>query len=120
MNEPENTCDQVPYESFPYPQTHPDHLSVVAAFYGLRPRSPDDCRVLELGCAGGGNLIPMAVAFPKSQSLFEKCVRKPNKLKDDPGVDTSDRETLLDILYRTGELVGLSSKSKYVDEWSQF
>jgi cyclopropane fatty-acyl-phospholipid synthase-like methyltransferase len=61
--------DEVPYESHPYPQTHPDRLATVAKLLGLNPAMPDKCRVLELGCAGGGNLIPMAYGLPESQFL---------------------------------------------------
>jgi SAM-dependent methyltransferase len=32
----------------------------------MRPAPVDRCRVLELGCADGGNLLPMAVALPDS------------------------------------------------------
>ena len=32
------------------------------------PAAPQHCRVLELGCAGGGNLIPMALAYPTAAS----------------------------------------------------
>lgn len=61
-----------PYDTVPYPdlcfaQTHPDRLATIAALLGLNPAMPDNCRVLELGCAGGGNLIPMAFAMPDSQ-----------------------------------------------------
>jgi SAM-dependent methyltransferase len=59
--------DDVPYDSNPIWVTHPDHLAVVATLAGMRPAPVDHCRVLELGCASGGNLIPMAVALPGSQ-----------------------------------------------------
>jgi cyclopropane fatty-acyl-phospholipid synthase-like methyltransferase len=65
----ESSYDKVPYDSFPYPQSHPDRLATVAALFGLRPAHVDTCRVLELGCAAGGNLIPMALTLPGSRSL---------------------------------------------------
>jgi SAM-dependent methyltransferase len=58
--------DEVPYDSRPLPQTHPGHLAAVATLFGLRPANPRHCRVLELGCASGGNLIPMALTLPGS------------------------------------------------------
>ena len=61
-----NSYDDVPYDSYPYPQTHPDRLATVATLFGLTPPDVARCRVLELGCAAGGNLIPMAEAFPDS------------------------------------------------------
>jgi SAM-dependent methyltransferase len=59
--------DDVPYESHPLWVTHPDHLAVVATLAGMRPAPVERCRVLELGCASGGNLIPMAVALSESR-----------------------------------------------------
>ncbi len=58
--------DLVPYESHPFPQTHPDRLATIATLLGLRPTAINRCRVLELGCAAGGNLIPMALGLPES------------------------------------------------------
>jgi SAM-dependent methyltransferase len=59
--------DDVPYESYPLWVTHPDHLAVVATLAGMHPAPVECCRVLELGCASGGNVIPMAVALPESR-----------------------------------------------------
>jgi SAM-dependent methyltransferase len=62
----ETTYDQVPYESHPFAQTHPDRLATVATLLGMAPTPVEHCRVLELGCASGGNLIPMAAGLPES------------------------------------------------------
>ena len=59
--------DEVPYESFPFRQTHPDKLTALAALLGLEAPPVAGSRVLELGCASGGNLLPLAVAYPKTQ-----------------------------------------------------
>jgi len=56
----------VPYPGHPFPQTHPDRLATVATLFGLEPAPPDACRLLELGCGDGGNLVPMAYALPGS------------------------------------------------------
>ncbi len=61
-----NSYDEVPYESHPYTQTHPSRLASVARLFGLNPTPIEKCRVLELGCASGGNIIPMAEALPES------------------------------------------------------
>lgn len=58
---------ELPYASFSYYGTHPDRLSTFAKLFGLTPAPSDACRVLELGCASGGNLLPMAAEFPASQ-----------------------------------------------------
>jgi len=62
-----NSYDAVPYNSYPFPRTHPGHLAAVATLFGMKPAPIDRCRVLELGCAGGGNLIPMALTLPASR-----------------------------------------------------
>lgn len=58
--------DTVPYRSLAFPQTHPDRLATIALMFGLSPADVTRCRVLELGCASGGNLIPMAFNLPGS------------------------------------------------------
>jgi SAM-dependent methyltransferase len=59
--------DAVPYGDRVYPRTHPDLLATVATLFGMAPAAPEECRVLELGCAGGANLIAMAQALPGSR-----------------------------------------------------
>jgi methyltransferase-like protein/cyclopropane fatty-acyl-phospholipid synthase-like methyltransferase len=56
--------DLIPYPNYSFPQTHPDRLAVLAALLGLEPPPIEQCRVLELGCAAGSNLIPMADELP--------------------------------------------------------
>src|SRR6266849_10034387 len=58
--------DEVPYPGLPQPQTHPDRLGIIATLFGMSPAPADRCRVLELGCGDGGNLIPMALTLPGS------------------------------------------------------
>lgn len=59
--------DRTPYRSFPYPLTRPAHLAAVAQLFGLAGPSVATARVFEIGCGGGGNLIPMAAAFPDAR-----------------------------------------------------
>lgn len=61
--------DDVPYPSLPSRRTHPCHLAAIARLRGLDPPPVGRCRVLELGCAAGGNLLPMGVDLPGSQFL---------------------------------------------------
>ncbi len=58
--------DLVPYASYSFPLTHPDKLATIATLLGLDPPDIEQCRVLELGCASGGNIIPMAYTLPGS------------------------------------------------------
>jgi methyltransferase-like protein/SAM-dependent methyltransferase len=64
---PANPYDAVPYSVGAFPQTRPDRLAVLATLFGMTPTPPSRCRVLELGCAAGGNLIPMAMCDPDSR-----------------------------------------------------
>ena len=61
--------DAVPYESHPFPQTAVEHLEAVAFVFGLQTPAPARARVLELGCAAGGNLIPFAARHPQASAL---------------------------------------------------
>lgn len=61
--------DEVPYTSFAHAPSHPDQISTVAFLHGLRPPSPGRCRMLELGCGTGENLIGVAYGLPES-SVF--------------------------------------------------
>ena len=63
----ENSYDQVPYPALSYTPTHPDRLALMARLMGMDPAPVEECRVLELGCAVGGNLIPMAHGLPGSR-----------------------------------------------------
>src|SRR5882757_2715208 len=56
----------MPYPTGSYPQTHPDRLAVIATLFGMSPAPPERCRVLEIGCGDGGNLVPMAFEMPES------------------------------------------------------
>jgi SAM-dependent methyltransferase len=61
--------DAVPYRTFPRRQTHPDRLAAVASLFGMTPAPVANCRVLEIGCGNGGNLIPLAYHLPRSRFL---------------------------------------------------
>ncbi len=59
------------YSAMPYPgqvtsETHPDNLAVVAHLLGVKAANPRTARVLEIGCADGGNLVPMAARLPEA------------------------------------------------------
>lgn len=52
------------YEALPFVETHPDHLFAIGVLFGIRDQAPERFRVLEIGTATGGNLLPMAARFP--------------------------------------------------------
>ena len=62
---PANSYDLAPYPRLSHFFSHHAKAATLARLLGLTPPPAERCRVLELGCASGGNLIPMAVAFPE-------------------------------------------------------
>ena len=61
--------DELPYDSLPLPETQPDFLAAVARLHGFDAPDPGRARILELGCASGGNLIPLAWRWPESRCV---------------------------------------------------
>lgn len=64
-----SSYDELPYTDQPYSYTHPDALATVATLRGMSPPPVARCRMLELGCGAGGNLIGMAQSLPESRFL---------------------------------------------------
>jgi methyltransferase-like protein/SAM-dependent methyltransferase len=64
-----NYYDVVPYESHPFPQSTAEHLEALAFLFGLDAPALKQARVLELGCAAGGNLIPIAARHPNASMV---------------------------------------------------
>lgn len=75
MTDTLDSYDDLPYESLPLPDTHPDYLRALARLYGVEAAPMASCRVLELGCAGGGNLLPLAWHFPGSRCVGVELAR---------------------------------------------
>mgnify|MGYP000967018690 CR=1 FL=1 len=61
--------DDLPYVSHPFSQTHPARLGAIARIFKLAAPDLSRARVLELGCAAGGNLIPLAARHPDAYFL---------------------------------------------------
>jgi SAM-dependent methyltransferase len=72
--------DEIAYPTTAFRQTHPDRLATHAALFGLPFAPVAACRVLDIGCGDGANLIPMAVAYPGSQfvgfDLSERAIER--------------------------------------------
>jgi methyltransferase-like protein/trans-aconitate methyltransferase len=85
-----NPYDEIPYPGFPYSQTQPDRLAVMAHLLGLDPARPEKCRVLELGCGSGDSLISFAVALPGSSflgvDLSAVAINKGNRILSELGL----------------------------------
>lgn len=64
LNQNAATYDLIPYQSKPFSASHPALLNGLANLFGLEGVPLNKARVLELGCASGGNLIPLAYYYP--------------------------------------------------------
>ncbi len=62
----EDDYDAYPYQARAQAESHVSRLALLATLWSLSPTPPSRCRVLEIGCADGGNLIPMAAEAPES------------------------------------------------------
>lgn len=56
----------MPYVSVGVKQSAPYRLAAIAQIFGLAAKPLTQARVLEIGCAEGGNLLPLALRFPKA------------------------------------------------------
>lgn len=77
MPQKQTAYDAIPYPSNPFRQSRPERLSAIAKLFKLDAPAPETCRVLELGCSMGGNLLVIAQDHPGS-----RCV----------GIDASSRQ----------------------------
>jgi len=84
------TYDEIAYPSFLHPQTHPDRLAVMATFLGMKPKAVENCRVLELGCGNGSNLVSFAYGLPESEfvgiDLAENHIAHGNQVAQNIGL----------------------------------
>jgi len=75
--------DLLPYTEHAYAESTPDNLAVVAHLSGFRRQTrltTDVPRVLELGCGRGGNLLPLASAWP--ETTFVGIDRSAEQIRD--------------------------------------
>jgi cyclopropane fatty-acyl-phospholipid synthase-like methyltransferase len=64
---PQNTYNEVLYETSPRFATHPDRLAAVARLFGMEAAPVDRCRYLEIGCGNGTQIASMAYHLPESR-----------------------------------------------------
>jgi len=57
----------VEFPSMPFAASHPDRLATLGLLFGMQPNDVEHCRVLEIGCGAGGNILPMAASLPNSE-----------------------------------------------------
>lgn len=76
--------DEFLYDNYPFAGTHPDVLSLIGRLFGMEAAHPARCRVLEIGCGLGGNLLAMAVALPESDFVgIDLSVRQIDRARAD-------------------------------------
>jgi methyltransferase-like protein/cyclopropane fatty-acyl-phospholipid synthase-like methyltransferase len=104
MSDPFSTSyDEIPYDSTPRRVTHPDCLGTLATLLGMDAAPIERCRVLELGCATGGNLIPQAATLPDSQfvgiDLSTKQIAQARELAESLGLSNIELKaaSILDV-----------------------
>jgi trans-aconitate methyltransferase len=61
--------DEAPYKSFAHPRSAPGQLAATAWIFGLDTPEVDSARVLEIGCAAAGNLIPFDAMHPRARAV---------------------------------------------------
>ncbi|MBZ5675025.1 MAG: methyltransferase regulatory domain-containing protein [Acidobacteriia bacterium] len=59
--------NQILYPTHVHSETHPDTLARTAVLFGMDPPPVQQCRVLEIACGDGGNIIPMGFELPNSE-----------------------------------------------------
>ena len=59
--------DDEPYQAIPFARLDPARLNAVARLFGVSAAPAASARVLEIGCATGGHLIPLAAARPHAR-----------------------------------------------------
>src|SRR5215468_6348249 len=59
--------DALPYPSMPFSYTQPARLAALTELFGFKAPDALEARVLELGCASGGNIIPLAARYPRAR-----------------------------------------------------
>lgn len=73
----ETEYDRVLYPGGCHPETWPDHVAAIAILLGMDAPATENCRVLEVGCGEGGNLIPMALTMPNARLVGIDLAERP-------------------------------------------
>ncbi len=96
MTEDVNSYDEIPYHSVALVETNPERLAAIGTLFGLDPPAVETARILELGCAGGGNMIPLANILTDAKFV---------------GVDLSPRQ--IEDAEKTAKLAGATNVSLF-------
>jgi SAM-dependent methyltransferase len=83
--------------------SHPDRMAVAATLFGLSPPDIATCRVLELGCSAGANLLPMAETLPGAE--FVGCDLSPHAIA--AARETAAEAGIRNVAFVEGDLSAL-------------
>jgi len=95
--------DSFNYESLPFPNSHPEKLASIANLFGIKSKAIQQAKVLELGCAAGGNIIPIASNYPECSitgiDLSAEQIKQGQQQIEDLGLNNINLETksIMDI-----------------------
>lgn len=101
--------DSISYESLSIAQSHPKHLYTLGLLFGLEPAPLAGAKVLELGCASGGNIIPMAYHLPQTSFLGIDYARD----QIQRGIEHTQKLQLSNIELRCQSILDFNEKNKY-------
>jgi cyclopropane fatty-acyl-phospholipid synthase-like methyltransferase len=99
--------DSVPYTSHAYMNSSPEQMAAVAHLFGLSPPPVDTARVLELGGAAGGNLLPLALRYPQLHAVEVEL----SPVQVATGQAHAQRLGLQNLILRQADLAELESES---------
>jgi SAM-dependent methyltransferase len=105
-----SSYDETPYDSFPFAQSHPARVAAVATLFGMPPGPVERWRILELGCASGGNLLPIAEAFPETRAVGVDLSKR--QIAD--GLELARAAGLRNVELRHGSILDVNR------DWGQF
>lgn len=105
-----NPYDEVPYASHPYAQTHPARLATIATLLSAPSPPIATARILEIGCAAGGNIIPIACDYPDARIIGVDY----SQVQIDEGRRTVDALGLRNIELRAADLASVDAT------WGEF
>jgi SAM-dependent methyltransferase len=106
----DTSYEDIPYESKPHYPMHPDSIGTLGVLFGMNPAKASRCRVLELGCATGMNVICLADAFPDSE--FVGIDLSPSQIA--AGNQLVERAGLKNITLRAASITDID------ESWGQF
>ena len=104
-------CDRARQFGRPHAHSHPARLAAVARIFGLDAAALGSARVLEIGCASGGDIIPLAAQHPRGIFIgLESSAAQARR-----GNERIERLALMNIRILTGDVAAFDWQSRRFD-----